>query len=75
MSEDAKIVVEVCPETGICSIVKGSGQKVDLMPDELAQLRAAGGAAQAKAVLAEIDPAFAGALDAGALGRIREQVK
>ena len=75
MSDARKIVVEVCPETGICSIVRDSGQKIDLMPDEVTQLRNADDAAGAQTVLAEVDPAFAAALDADALSAIRARLK
>jgi len=75
MSEKSTVVVEVCPETGICSIVKGSGEKVDLMPDEVTQLRNAGDSEAAKSILAEIDPNFAEALDSATVAKIREHVK
>jgi hypothetical protein len=75
MSEAPKITVEVCPETGMCSIVRSSGEKIDLMPEELAQLRRSTGEAQAKSVIAEVDPKFAEGLDAVALAHIRENVR
>ena len=28
--------IQLCPETGICSLIKADGKKVDLMPDEVA---------------------------------------
>jgi hypothetical protein len=57
--------IELCPETGICSVVKNGTCKVDLMPDEVAAIRAAGGdAAAIKAVVAECDASFAEALAA-----------
>jgi len=34
-----KLIVEVCPETGICSLVKGGGDKTDLMPFEVDELK------------------------------------
>ena len=33
------IIVEKCPETGICSLVKGGGNKTDLMPFEVDELK------------------------------------
>ena len=75
MSEARKVIVEVCPETGICSIVRDSGQKIDLMPDEVTQLRNADNAAAAQTMLADIDPAFAAALDADTLSDIRARLK
>ena len=55
-----KLSIQMCPETGICSIFKKDGTKVDLMPDEVKNLRAAlGNGAAARRVLAEADPDFA----------------
>jgi hypothetical protein len=34
-----KLIVEVCPETGICSLVKDNGAKTDLMPFEVDELK------------------------------------
>ena len=28
-----KLNIQLCPETGICSIIKENGKKVDLIPD------------------------------------------
>ena len=53
-----KLNIELCPETGICTIVKTDGTKVDLMPDEVDSLRAA--AAQPESVrqtIADVDVA------------------
>ena len=58
------VVVEVCPETGICSIVKHGSCKVDLMPQEVEALRKAGGdAAAIKKIVSESDATFAETLD------------
>ena len=51
--------IQNCPETGICSIVRADGQKVDLMPDEAADLKAANSPEQIKQVLSSVDSAFA----------------
>ncbi len=59
----AEINVERCPETGICSILKSGGSKVDLMPDEAQQLlQVRNNSAKLRELLAEVDPAFARAL-------------
>ena len=29
-----------CPKTGICSLIKENGEKIDLMSDELSQITA-----------------------------------
>jgi len=52
--------IQLCPETGICSIIKFDGTKVDLMPDEVAGLRDASGDAEAvRQALASVDSGFA----------------
>lgn len=58
-----KLTVELCPETGICSIVKANGTKIDLMPDEATELQQAGSPAALRAVLADVDAKFAAQLD------------
>jgi hypothetical protein len=55
--------VELCPETGICSIIRKDAGKADLMPDEVQTLRKANGdAAQIRAVLSESGTTFAASL-------------
>lgn len=57
------IDVELCPETGICSLFRKNGDKTDLMPDEVETLRrAAGDAAALRRALAEADEPFAKSL-------------
>jgi hypothetical protein len=54
--------IELCSETGICSILKG-GAKVDLAPDEVGELRAAGwDGAKARKVISDVDAEFAATL-------------
>ncbi len=63
--------IELCPETGICSIIKGDGTKIDLMPDEVEGVRDAGGNPEAiKQTLASIDASFAQGLKADELAAI-----
>ncbi len=58
------VLVEVCPETGICSIVKHGACKIDLMPQEVDALRKAGGdAAAIRKIMSESDATFAENLD------------
>ena len=58
------IRVEVCSETGICSIIKDSACKVDLLSFEADEIRAAKGDAEViRKVVAECDSVFAGELD------------
>ncbi len=57
------LTIEICPETGIGSIVRETGGKVDLMPDEVKQLRETDGIPERlRAIIAEIDGTFAAAL-------------
>jgi hypothetical protein len=68
--------IELCPETGICSIIKRDGKKVDLMPDEVGQLRdAAGAGATIKQVLAEVDADFAAGLDPAEIAQVAGTLK
>ncbi len=70
-----KMIIEHCPETGICSIVRSNKSKVDLMPNEVKAIRAAKGDAEAvRAILAESDESFAGTLDAESLAQIGKTV-
>lgn len=56
--------IELCPETGICSVIKEGNQKVDLVPQEVDSIREAGGDTDSiKRVIAECDSAFAESLD------------
>lgn len=71
----AKLNVEVCPETGICSILGAAGAKADLMPAELQALREAGGdLKQLRAIIGEADPAFAATLSDEALKQLAAEV-
>lgn len=70
-----KMAVEVCPETGLCSIVRASGAKTDLMPDELVALREAGAdLTKVREVVAGADAAFGAALSDEELRQIARSV-
>ena len=70
-----KLVVEVCPETGICSILRQDGRKVDLMPDEAAAIRdAAGDAAKIRTAIAGCDSEFAESLKDDEIAQIRSDI-
>ena len=72
----AKLNIQLCPETGICSLIKEDKTKIDMMPDEVAQLReAAGDAEKTKAILAEIDPTFTGTLDSEEMQQLGDEIK
>lgn len=67
--------VQVCPETGICSIIKGDGTKIDLMPDEVGGLRNASGSPETiKQILAEVDSGFAESLEPEDLDQISKEL-
>ncbi|MEI6786891.1 MAG: hypothetical protein WCL49_00270 [bacterium] len=71
-----KLNIELCPETGICSIIKKNGTKVDLMPDEVKSLRkASSDPGAARQVLAEADADFAKSLDPDELKQLATQLK
>ena len=68
--------IQLCPETGICSIIKADGNKLDLMPDEVALIReAAGNAAAIKQAIGEVDADFAARLGAEDVERISKKLK
>ena len=63
--------VQLCPDTGICSIIRTNGKKIDLMPDEVEQLRTVSGKPDAiKRALAEVDSSFAEGLDASEIREV-----
>ena len=71
-----KLIIEQCPETGICSIIKEDGTKVDLMPGEAAEIReAAGDTEKIKAAILEADSSFADELVADELSQITKEIK
>jgi hypothetical protein len=67
----SKLQVELCPETGMCSIIRDDASKADLMPDEVVALREAGDdPAKLRAIVAASDAGFAAALTDQELRRI-----
>lgn len=72
----SELVVEICPETGICSLVRDSAEKLDLMPDEVEAIRDAGGdGAQIKEIIADSDSGFAATLNEDDIIAIAKWVK
>lgn len=69
-----KLTIELCPETGICSIVKGDGSKIDLMPDEVAGLKDVTDSEAVKKAIEEVDSTFAKSLDAGELAQLKKEL-
>ncbi|MEI8247354.1 MAG: hypothetical protein WCI51_16090 [Lentisphaerota bacterium] len=71
-----KLNIELCPETGICSIIKADGAKIDLMPDEVDNLRQAGNITDGiKKAIAEVDSQFAEKLDLEELKQLSSELK
>ena len=72
----AKLNIQLCPETGICSIIKEDKTKIDMMPEEVGQLRqACGDSEKSKAILAQIDAAFSDSLDNEELNQLSDEIK
>lgn len=69
----AELNIELCSETGICSILRKDNSKVDLMPDEVEALRKAAGNPEAmRKIIADGDGVFAGKLEDGELKHLGE---
>lgn len=61
----SNINIEICPETGICSIIKSRAAKIDLTSPEVDAIRAADGDVDTiKAIIGEGDYGFAKSLSA-----------
>ena len=72
----AKLNIQLCPETGICSIVKEDKTKIDMMPNEVTQLRqVSGDAEKSRDILAQIDAAFSAGLDTEEMDQLSEEIK
>lgn len=72
-----KLVVEMCPEMGICSLVKGGGtDKTDLMPFEVEELKklSPNDIEKIKAVIAQGNESFAKNLTADDIKKILAQI-
>ncbi len=71
-----KLNIQLCPETGICSIIKNDGTKVDLMPDEVSDLRVAlANPDSAKQVISQVDADFAESLAPDELKQLAARLK
>lgn len=72
----ANLDIEMCPETGICSIRNAQGGKIDMIAEEVDQLRAAGGnPEQLKELLSQVDPSFSASLSDGELKQLAQDIK
>jgi hypothetical protein len=71
----SELNVQMCPETGICSIIKPGGDKIDLISSEVSQVREASGEPDAiRQVLSQIDPGFAAGLDSEEIARLSSEL-
>jgi len=67
--------IQLCPETGICSIIKSDGKKIDMIPSEVSQVRDASGNPDAiRQALARIDAGFAGGLDSEEIDQVSNEL-
>jgi len=72
----AKLDIEMCPETGICSIRNEQGGKIDMISSEVDELRvAAGDSQQLKALLAQVDASFSEALTGEELDQLSQDIE
>ncbi len=72
----ANLNVQLCPETGICSVIKPDGKKLDMIPAEVDQLRqASGDSQQIKSVLESIDPSFSQSMEEDELIQLSHELK
>ena len=72
----SNLEIQLCPETGICSIIKEDGKKIDLMPDEVSQIRDASGNPEGiKQALAQIDSGFAEGLGSEEINQVADELK
>jgi len=68
------LAIELCPETGICSIVKSEG-RADLTPGEVDDIRGAeGDVAKVKHAISQVDTDFAAGLDHAELQQITQKL-
>ena len=68
--------VELRPETGIGTIIKEDGKKIDLMPDEVTQIReASGDQARIIEVLSSIDSDFAESITSEEARQIAAEIR
>lgn len=71
-----KLDIHMCPETGICSVFKEDGTKIDLMPGEVADLKeAAGDSAKIKEVISQVDKSFTEDLGDEEINQLTEELK
>jgi hypothetical protein len=71
-----KLDIHMCPETGICSVFKEDGTKIDMMPGEVADLKdAAGDAEKIKDIISQVDKSFTQDLGDEEIGQLTDELK
>jgi hypothetical protein len=71
-----KLDIHMCPETGICSVFKEDGTKIDMMPGEVADLKdAAGNPEKIKEVIALVDKTFTEGLGEEEINQLKDELK
>ena len=67
--------IQLCPETGICSILKQDGSKIDLISTEVSQVQhASGNPDTIRRVLAQIDTGFAHGLNSEEIDQVSNEL-
>ncbi len=71
----SELKIENCPETGICSIIKNDGTKIDLMPNEADDIRnASNDIDKIKDIIADVDSSFLDSLNKSEINQITAEV-
>lgn len=72
----AKFDIQMCPETGICSIMNEQGGKIDMIAGEVDELRGAADDPQRlKDLLSQVDSSFSEALTDAELARLAQGIR
>ena len=72
----AKLDIHMCPETGICSVFKEDGTKIDMMPGEVADLKdVAGDPEKIKEVISQVDKSFTDGLGDEEINQLTDELK
>lgn len=70
------IHVEICPETGVCSLIRPDNTKADLLPGEVSAIASFAGKPEAiRAVIGASDEGFAARLTTLELEQIGRELK
>ncbi len=67
--------VTICPDTQICTIVRGDKTQLDLMPCEMSDVQLASSREAMREAISEADPKFAKALSDAELDELKILLK